>query len=133
MGIDAGSSFRATPEEQEAIDRAEAERVATGIKEMHQLMDRPWRCCAVAEGSRVTGLCPDCTHFAVLIRSLENEVIARLEPDAKMADKINGKSRRQLCEPYIARQSWEDTWHSPIETSSTPTCAPARVVSGSAW
>jgi hypothetical protein len=92
--VSPGSDLLATPEQQAEIEEAERQRTEQGLRDMHALMDRPCRCCGQAEGSPISGLCQPCER-----------AIFRLQTDALLGDRINGKSRRQHAEAYIQRQA----------------------------
>jgi hypothetical protein len=94
-GIYAGSSLRATPEQQAAMEQEERERIERGIAELHVILDAATVCvcCLSADrSSPVDGLCDPC-----------RSVVARLRTERAAADKIKGRSRRELAEAYLDR------------------------------
>jgi hypothetical protein len=96
MGISPGSGWLATPEQVAEAERLEAEHLEQRLGELHQMLDRPCRCCGQSEGNPIDGLCPSC---GIVVYALEAERVA--------AERIRGRSRREWAERYLDRQDAE--------------------------
>jgi hypothetical protein len=98
VGMHPGRALRATLDEVAEQDRLEAERNAAANAVVDQALMAAVSCriChANALGNR-DGLCDPCSA-----------VVVRLRSDAAMADVVGGRTRRELCEDWLAAQQAE--------------------------
>jgi len=97
MGIYPGSAFRATPEQEAAIEQQERERIERGLAELHDTLDAVTACHCCRAGNAygaADGLCDSC-----------RVVVARLRADRLAAEEVSGQTRRQLAAAYLRQTS----------------------------
>jgi hypothetical protein len=96
-GYTQGSKFVATPEQAEEQERLERDVLDARNDVLDQTLGALWCCraCGLAGGGAFTarGLCHSC-----------QTVVAQLEAEQTSGQKIGGRTRRELCQAYLARQ-----------------------------
>lgn len=95
-GILPGSRLLATPEEVAEQERVESERLAVQNAHLDGVLASLWSCNCCRTGNAMgsaSGLCGACSVVA-----------AQLRAERVMNDDVNGQSRRELVEQYLAAQ-----------------------------
>jgi hypothetical protein len=95
IGIDSGSGWVPSGEEQARLDALEAERLARANANLDARLAVFWACQVCGElAGESDGLCGHC-----------RVVVRRLQVERYCAEEVNGVSRAELADAFLARQA----------------------------